>query len=117
MWSQELELVYEEWRTLGTDQTPQTKYTQTPQLSKPNLSIRNTKIGTQNPNMYSSSEAGNVAFGNPSEQEETISNTPVGKADICNYIDALGMELDGSSITDRVALMVLSKLKNKIKTL
>lgn len=117
MWVQELGLVYEEWRGISVDQTPHTKGIQTPQLANPNLSFRNVKLGTPEPNMAASSVAGNVQFGNPFEQEENIQDKPVSLATICNEIDTLYNSLDSSSPTDRVALMVLGRLKSKIKLL
>ncbi len=118
MWVQELGLLYEEWRGLSVDQTPHTKGVQAPQLANPNLSFRNVKIGTQEPTMAASSLAGNVQFGNPFEQEETVQDKPVSLATVCNEIDALcSSSLDSANPTDRVALMSLGRLKTKLKTL
>lgn len=113
---QELGLLYEEWRGISIDQTPHTKGVHAPQLPNPNLSIRNVKLGTQEPTMAASSLAGNVLFGNPTEQEEVI-DTPVSKLTICNIIDQLCQSLDNSSLQDRTALMSLGKLKTIVKKL
>lgn len=115
MWLQDLGLIYEDYRGLSVDQAPTTKGVQAPQLAKPNLSFRNVKIGTQEPTMAASSLAGNVLFGNPTEQEEVIQDGPVSKMSLINLIHNLSAGLDSASATDRVALMVLGKLKNEIK--
>jgi hypothetical protein len=115
MWLQELGMIYEDYRGLSVDQTPHTKGVQAPQLPKANLSLRNVKIGTQEPTMAASSLAGNVLFGNPVEQEEVIQDGPISRVKLCGLIDQLYNTLDSSSPTDRVALMVLGKLKNEIK--
>lgn len=117
MWVQELGLLYEDWRTLGNDQTPSTKYAPNPVVAKPNLSIRNYKIGTQQPSILAASEAGNVPFGNPTEQEEEIINKNISNLKVINLINSEISKLDHASPTDRVALMVLENLKNKIKSL
>lgn len=115
MWLQELGVIYEDYRGLSVDQTPHTKGVQAPQLPKPNLSIRNVKLGTQEPNMAASSLAGNVMFGNPTEQEEVTQDTPISKVKLCNYIDEICGTLDSVNPADRMALMVLSKLKKLVK--
>lgn len=115
MWLQELGVIYEDYRGLSVDQTPHTKGMQAPQLSKPNLSLRNVKIGTQEPTAAASSLAGNVMFGNPTEQEEVIHDGPVSKLALINLIRSIGAGLDSSAATDRVALMVLGKLEQEIK--
>lgn len=114
MWLQEISLIYEDSRGLYDRQSAQRKDLQAPQLSKPNLSIRNVKLGTPEPNMAASSLAGNVMFGNPMEQEEEIHDGPISKLKLLNLIDQLTSGLDSSSPTDRVALMVLGKLKREI---
>lgn len=76
----------------------------------PNLSYRNNKLGIVPNNLAADSLAGNVQFGNPYEQEEEVSDI----AKVLKEIDFLMADLDGSSPTDRVAIMVLGKLKNKI---
>lgn len=113
MWLHELGLIYEDYRGLSVDGTPNTKGVQAPQLPKPNLSIRNVKLGTPEPNMAASSLAGNVMFGNPTEQEEVI-DKPISKKKICDYINEICSTLDSSNPTDRMAVMVLSKLKAKV---
>lgn len=116
MWLQELGLVYEDYRGISVDQSPHTKGVQAPQLPKPNLSIRNVKLGTPEPNMASSSLAGNVMFGNPFEQEEDITDKPISKNKLCALIDQMSNELDANSHMDRAAILVLNKLKNKISS-
>jgi hypothetical protein len=114
MWLHDIGMIYEDYRGLSTDQAPQTRGVQAPQLAKPNLSFRNVKIGTQEPTMAASSLAGNVMFGNPTEQEEVINDGPISKSKLCNMINGIWATLDSSSPTDRVALMVLGKLKQEI---
>lgn len=114
MWLHELGLIYEDYQGLSVDQTPHTKGVQPPQLAKPNLSFRNVKIGTQEPSMAASSQAGNVMFGNPTEQEEVITDGPISKTKLCNLINYYSNSLDSASPTDRVAIMVLSQLKQEI---
>jgi hypothetical protein len=77
---------------------------------RPNLTYRNNKLGIVPNNLAADSLAGNVQFGNPYEQEEEISDIDK----ILKEIDVLMSDLDESSPTDRVAIMVLGKLKNKI---
>lgn len=76
----------------------------------PNLSYRNNKLGLPINNLSADSLAGNVQFGNPYEQEEE----PNGVDMVIREIDNLMSELDNASPTDRVAIMVLGKLKEKI---
>lgn len=114
MWLQELGVIYEDYRGLSVDQTPHTKGVQAPQLPKANLSIRNVKMGEQTPNMAADSLAGNVMFGNPSEQEEVI-DKPISKTKICKYIDEICGTLDSANPVDRMALMSLGKLKTLVK--
>lgn len=116
MWLQELGVIYEDYRGLASDQTPHTKGVQAPQLPKPNLSIRNVKMGEQVPNMAADSLAGNVMFGNPTEQEEVIDDKPISKTKLCKLIDEICGTLDTVNPADRMALMVLSKLKSQVKT-
>ena len=80
------------------------------QSAGPNLSYRQYKIGLDTPNMAADSVAGNVQFGNPHEQEETVCSV----SEILKEIENLISDLDESSPTDRVAIMALSKLKQKI---
>jgi hypothetical protein len=81
-----------------------------PQTAGKNLSYKNNKLGLDIPNLASDSLAGNVQFGNPYEQEETVCKV----SEVLKEIDELCNELDENSATDRVALMVLGKLKQKI---
>lgn len=78
------------------------------------LSYKNNKIGLPVSNMGDASAAGDVPFGNPYEQEEGES---VDKAAVFAMIDEINGELDISNSTDRVAIMALGELKNKIKKL
>lgn len=110
MWYNELGLVYEEY-VMGSPQTTRSKYTPDPLVTNPNLSIRNVKIGTHEPNLYASSEAGNVAFGNPYEQEEVQESLYTA---LLEYVDDLLLELDADSVYDRSAILALSKIKNKL---
>lgn len=114
MWLQELGMIYEDWRGLSVDQTPHTKGVQPPQLSKPNLSIRNVKLGTAEPTMAASSQAGQVQFGNPYEQEEVI-DIPVSSKKLFSIIQELENNLDSANPTDRSAIMALSTLKKRIQ--
>lgn len=114
MWLKEIGLIYEDYQGLSVDQTPHTKGLQAPELAKPNLSFRNVKIGTQEPNMAAASQAGNVLFGNPTEQEEVVMDGPISRKKLCDLINLLSNTLDSSSPTDRIAIMTLSKLKAEI---
>jgi hypothetical protein len=81
-----------------------------PQTAGGNLSYRNNKLGLDVPNLAADSLAGNVQFGNPHEQEESVCS----KGMVIKEIDNLLSDLDESSPTDRVAIMVLGKLKERI---
>lgn len=83
-------------------------------ISSPKLSFRDNKIGTATPDLYASSEAGLVPFGNPYEQEETAET--IKKSDVFKLIESLSGELDQSP-TDRVAHLTLSKLKKALQKL
>lgn len=119
MWFQELGEFYERnvveegYRGLSVDQTPQIKGMQAPTLAKPSLSYRNNKMGTAEPTMAAASGAGNVQFGNPYEQEEEVTGS-IEKQAVLNFINELESTLDDANNNDRVALMVLGELKNKI---
>lgn len=112
MWVQELGLVYEDWR----NNTLTTKGLDAPNQPKPGLTFKNNKIGTTEPTLAASSQAGDVQFGNPYEQEEVISGT-VSKQKVCEIIDKMCNQLNDSNQADRIALLSLSTLKENIKKL
>lgn len=72
------------------------------------------RIGIQSPNLAALSQAGNVQFGNPTEQEEIIDGN-LSKRDLFRELSSLASKLDSASPTDRVALLMLSQLKKKFK--
>ena len=102
------EMMLEDYRGLGRDQSPSVKGMQ-PTYEKPNLSIRDNKIGTQVADMYAQSLTGDVAFGNPQEQEETEDDSDV--SEIPAIVDGILMNLTekSSSHTDFKAVMDLLK--------
>lgn len=112
-WNKELSMIYEksilceEYSGLRYDHPKITRGTVAPQSAGDGLSYKNNKIGVQSNNLGDESQAGNVPFGNPYEQNEEVSVTSI--------IDEEMAKLDNSSPTDRVAIMVLGKIKEKIK--
>lgn len=114
MWWKELDTIYEGYRGLSLDQTPHIKGFSDPTMSKSGLNIKNNKMGIASPSLAASSLANDVQFGNPYEQEEVIEGS-VSKKEIFQIIDEMSNELDSASPTDRVAIMVLNKLKTRIK--
>jgi hypothetical protein len=104
------EILKENVNGLRYDHPKITRGTVAPQTAGKNLSYRNNKLGLDIPNLAADSVAGNVQFGNPYEQEETVCKV----SEVLKEIEELCNELDENSATDRVALMVLGKLKQKI---
>jgi hypothetical protein len=114
MWADEIHAIYEGYRGLSVDQTPHVKGVSAPTIAKAGLTYKNNKLGIQTPNIAASSLAGDVAFGNPYEQEEVIEGS-IPKQEICKIIDEMSNSLDSSNPTDRVAIMALNQLKTRIK--
>jgi hypothetical protein len=77
-----------------------------------NLSYRNNKLGLEVPNLAADSLAGNVRFGNPHEQEETKVKS---NDALIKELDLLEKDLNPANTNDRVALMVLGKLRQKFQ--
>lgn len=119
MWIEDLGEFYEKnvitegWGGLSMDFKKTNPKVKAPNLAAPSLSYRNNKLGTKEPSMGNHSVAGNVQFGNPYEQEEGVSGD-MPKQEILNLISELEQGLDGSDNADRVALMTLNKLKERI---
>lgn len=120
MWLHELSQIYdnrliqEEFKGLRIDHPRITKGVSAPQLASPGHTYKNNKLGMTIPNNAAESLAGNVPFGNPYEQEEGVEDAPVSRNWLSGEIDKLMETLDESSPTDRVAMMVLAQLKQKI---
>ena len=112
-WKKELSIIYEkgvlneEYGGLRYEHPKITRGTVAPQTAGDGLSYKNNKLGVRSNNLGDESQAGNVPFGNPYEQNEEIS--------IESIIDEEMSKLDNSSPTDRVAIMVLGKIKEKVK--
>lgn len=112
----EKEVISEGYRGLSVDRKLTARGVQSPTESKPNLSIRNNKMGTQTPTMAASSKAGNVQFGNPYEQEEMVGKE-INKSDVMEKINNILNSLDEDSPADRVALLEITKLRDEIEKL
>lgn len=108
MWNKELSMIYE--NTILDESRynyPKiTKGTVAPQTAGPGLTYKNYKVGMPSNNLGDESQAGNVQFGNPYEQNEEYS--------VLTIIDDELSKLDNSSPTDRVAIMVLSNIKERL---
>jgi hypothetical protein len=108
MWNSELSSIYEN-NVLNEDLYSNPKVTRgtiAPQTAGQGLSYKNYKAGLPVNNLGDESQAGNVQFGNPYEQNEEVS--------VISLIDAELSNLDGNSPTDRVAIDVLGKIKKKL---
>lgn len=114
MWSTELGEIYESYQGTLIDRTPTIQGVKAPQQANPGNTYNNNKLGTATPNIAAQSLAGNVQFGNPYEQEETIEGD-ISKHDMFVLIDGLASTLDENNHADRMALLVLGQLKTKIK--
>lgn len=123
MWIHDLGEFYEDnlleegWGGLSIARKKGTHGVKEPELAKPGLSYRNNKIGMNEPTMAASSTAGNVQFGNPYEQEEGMGGPMAKKADIAQEIEKSLRSLDDASPSDRVAIMEISKLKERLMKL
>jgi hypothetical protein len=121
MWMHELSNIYakdllmEEMRGLRYDYAKIAGGMSAPDEAGRGLTYKNTKLGMEVPNLAADSLAGNVQFGNPYEQEEGLDDVPISRNKILSEIEKLMGDLNESSPTDRVALMVLGQLKQKIK--
>lgn len=103
------EVLEETWGGLAMNRPPLKGGTQAPRDTKNTLSSASSKIGIEQGSLYNQSQSSGQ---NPYEQEESGS---IDKQKIYGIINSLLGELDSSKITDRTAVMVLSKLKKQIK--
>lgn len=124
MWIHDLGEFYEEnlleegWGGLSIARKKGTHGVQAPEMAKPGLSYRNNKVGYKEPTMAAGSESGNVQFGNPYEQEEGIMGGAMAKkTDMLREIENSLRSLDDASPADRVAIMEISKLKERLMKL
>ena len=121
MWINELGKIYgdqiitEETRGIRVDSPKITGGMKSPHDSGQGLGYRGMKVAEISQNAAADSLAGNVPFGNPHEQEEGLDDAPVSRNQVFSEIDKLMKDLSDSSPTDRVALMVLGQLKQKLK--
>ncbi len=102
-------IIEETWGGLAMNRPPLKGGTQAPQDTKNTLSSASSKIGIEQGSLFNQSQSSGQ---NPYEQEESGA---IDKQKINSIIDSLLGELDSSKITDRTAVMVLSKLKKAIK--
>jgi hypothetical protein len=120
MWMDELSKIYgnqlitEETRGLRVDFPKIAGGMKSPHDPGQGLGYRGMKVAEISQNAVADSLAGNVPFGNPHEQEEGLDDAPVSRNRVFSEIDKLMGDLNESSPTDRVALMVLGQLKQKL---
>jgi hypothetical protein len=102
------EVIEESWGGMAMNRPPLKGGTQAPQDAKNTLSSASSKIGIEQGSLFNQSQS---SGNNPYEQEESKA---IDKQRIYDIIDFLLKDLDSSKITDRSAVMVLSKLKKLI---
>lgn len=121
MWMKELSSVYndhlilEQTRGIRVDSPKIAGGMKSPHDVGQGLGYRGMKVAEISQNAAADSLAGNVPFGNPHEQEEGVDDAPVSRNRVFSEIDKLMGDLNESSPTDRVALMVLGQLKQKLR--
>jgi len=103
------EVMEESWGGMAMNRPPLKGGTQAPQDTRNTLSSASSKIGIEQGSLYNQSQASGQ---NPYEQEESGS---IDKQKVYGIIEHLLKDLDSSKITDRTAVMILSKLKKLIK--
>ena len=113
MWQKELGQIYSESWNNSVNTTPPTRGIMSPTVN-PKLSMTNYKVGTPEINIAALSQAGDVPFGNPTEQEE-VRSFPIDSQKVFDLIDELSSNLDINNNNDRNTLMVLSKLKSSLQ--
>lgn len=119
MWLEELSNFYENnminehYKGIPPDYPKSPPGVGSPTQGSPTISYQNNKVGIPYPDSASMSQAGNVPFGNPYEQEEGIAGQ-IDKKYIFDEINSMLGELHEGNPNNQMAILMLSRLKKKI---